>query len=285
MSRYISNEDRYMYKMKKPPKMPLNDCIIQYKQTVDERFLQYFLHFYEPTLNKRTESFCEQYGQFHHFLDIKQTIVTTLLTQIDRYDPSVGASLLTFTQKHVDAAVHDYIRLNSGVTCAGEYDYDNLRNIMAIMGEISEVTPAERLQAAIDKTGLPEKDVRQHIQHGDLFRYSESLTRGNRDDDGDYLQLIELIGSIYDSPEYIVIEKFLYEALVAAVDKLPYKEKRLLLSYYGLERIENRFKETEPTPKLVLAARLHIGKIQAVDDNARRAIALLRTALEKQGWV
>jgi hypothetical protein len=56
--------------------------------------------------------------------------------------------------------VHDYIRLNSGVTCAGEYDYDNLRNIMAIMGEISEVTPAERLQAAIDKTGLPEKDVR-----------------------------------------------------------------------------------------------------------------------------
>jgi len=275
-----------MYRMKKkPPEIPLNDCIVRYKQSGDEKYLQYFLHFYESKLNWRTEDFCERYGQLNHFQDIKQIIVTTIVTQIDKYDPDAGANLITFTDKHVDAAVHDYIRQNCGVICASEYDYDNLRNIMFIFNEVSESTETERIQTAMDKTGLSEKAVRQHLQHGDMFQYSESLTGGYRDDEDGYMQLIERIGDIYDSPEYLVLEKLFYEALVIAVDELPRKESRLICGYYGLERHENRFTEIEPIPKQILAARLHIGKIQAVDDNVRRAVALLRTELKKQGWI
>ena len=136
-----------------------------------------------------------------------------------------------------------------------------------------------------DKTGLKKDTVRYHLHHGDLFRYSESLTGGRCDNDGDYLQLIERIGDIYDSPEYIVLEKLFYEAIVAAVDKLPFKEKHIILGYYGLERYKNRFKEVAPLSKSDLAAHLHIGKVQSVDDNVRRAVKLLRTELEKQGWI
>ena len=63
MNWYIPKKQLNMYRMKKkPPKMPMNDCIIQYKQSGDKRFLQYFLHYYESALNWRTEDFCERYG-------------------------------------------------------------------------------------------------------------------------------------------------------------------------------------------------------------------------------
>ena len=208
-----------------------------------------------------------------------------MLLQIENYDPTAGASLVTFTDKHVAAAVHDYVRLNCGVIFASEYDYDNLRNVMAAYYENPEANEIERFESAIEKTGLNADAVRYHLHHGDLFRYSDSLTSGRRDGDDDYLQLIERTGDIYDSPEYIVLEKLFYEAIVAAVDKLPFKEKHIILGYYGLERYKNRFKEVAPLSKPDLAAHLHIGKVQSVDDNARRAVKILRTVLEKQGWI
>ena len=82
-----------------------------------------------------------------------------------------------------------------------------------------------------------------------------------------------------------MLEKLFFEALVIGVDDLPRKENRLILGYYGLARHENCFIEIEPIPKQILAARLYIGKMQAVDDNIRRAATLLRTELEKQGWI
>ena len=76
----ISDSPYSMYQIKpKPPKMELNDCIVRYKETGNEFFFRCFLHYYEYRLNKRTESYCLQYGQLNHFLDIKQTIIATML--------------------------------------------------------------------------------------------------------------------------------------------------------------------------------------------------------------
>ena len=287
MKWYKKYEDLYVYRMrKKPPKMPLNDYIAKYKESGDERFLQYFLHYYESAINDRTGAFCENHGVFHHFCDIKQTIIITMIDLVGKYDPAAGASLITFTNKHVTAAVHDYIRQNCGVICASEYDYDNLRNVMASYSDNPENADAERVQAAMERTGLKADAVRQHLYHGDLFRYSESLTGGDwqNEDDG-YLQLVERIGDIFDTPEYIVLKKSLYEAIAAAVDGLPFRERRIILDYCGLERDANWFKEACPMFKTELAARLHIGSVHAVDSNFRRAVATLREKLESLGWV
>ena len=277
----------YMYQMtKKPPEMPLNDCIVQYKHTGDELFLQFFLHFYEPKLNVRAESFCLQYGQIHHFQDIKQTVISAILEKIDDYDPAKGASLITFTHWHVIDAVHEYIQENCGAVSASEYDYDNLRNIKAIFNVTSEATETERLQSAMERTGLTEEAVKQHLQYGEIFPRAEDINSGYKDDnDENSLQLIERIGDVYDNVERLVLNKMLYEALVIAVDTLPYKEKRLILDYYGLEIHGSRLRDIDPIDKETLAARLHVGKIQSVDKNVRRAISLLRKELEKSGWI
>ena len=282
----IPIEQLYMYQMKKKPqKIPLNDYIVRYKQTGSEWFLQCFLHLYESRINRRTESFCLQYGQLHHFLDIKQTIIAAIMAKIEDYDPDAGASLITYTYKHIEAEVRDYIRKNCGAVNASEYDYDNLRNIMAINSSESGASEADRIQAAMDRTGLSEESVKQHLQYGELFLYTEDINSVHENDEDGDLQLIERIGNIHNSPEYIVYEKMLYEAIVTAVDSLPRKEKRLIFDYYGLERYDNRFRDIEPVSKEILAARLHIGKVQAVDENARRAVALLRSELEKANWI
>lgn len=285
MGLYIANEQKYMYRSEdEPPKMKLNDYIVRYKQTGNNQYLQYFLHKYEPALNKRAMEYCEHYGLLNYFEDIKQTIVTVLLMQIEKCDPSSGASLITFTDLHVKEAVCNFVRHNCGILTPSEYDYDNLRRVMAVYNENSNATAAERVQAVLVETGLKEGDIRLHLQRGDMFLYSESFDDEHSDDE-DYVPLVERIGDIRSNPEYIVLKKILYAAITTTVDKLPYKENRVILSYCGLERLGDWFEEVEPLSKEELAAYLHVGKAQAVDDNFRRALKALRTELEKQGWL
>jgi hypothetical protein len=52
-----------------PPKYALNEYVRQYKLTNDESHRNFFLHYYEPVLNKRARLFCEKYHQKHRFQD------------------------------------------------------------------------------------------------------------------------------------------------------------------------------------------------------------------------
>ena len=280
-----SKEASYMYRMEaKLPKMPLNDYIVRYKQTGDEQYLRYFLHCYERTLNYRTRMYCEDYGLLSHFEDIKQIIVITMLEQLEKYDPDADASLITFTELHVTEAVHNYIRQHCRVLVSSKYDYDNLRKVMAINNENLDLSEAERVDKIAEETGLNENKIRMHLHRGALFLNSVSFDEEPEDADEDYIPLIERVADIRSDPEYIILKKMFYEAIVAAVDGLSFKDKHMILSYCGLERFKEWFNEVDPLPKELLAAHLHVGKIQVVDDNFKRAVKTLRVELEKQGW-
>jgi len=282
----LPKEKLHMYQMTtKPPEMLLNDCIVQYKQTDDELFMLYFLHFYEPRLNNRAEGFCLQYGYLHHFQDIKQAMIEAILEKIDSYDPAIGASLLTYAHKHIEAAAHDYVRQNCGATSPSEYSYDNLRKIVAITNNMPEATEAERLQAAMDITGLSEEQVYQHLQHSEQFRNPIDINSGSRNKDDGFLPLAERIGGGYSNPETIVLKRMLYEALINEVDALPYKEYHLLLDYCGMRRHNDWFASKKPVDPIILAARLHVGTLEAVNDNFRSAAAIIRMELEKAHWL
>lgn len=155
---------------------------------------------------------------------------------------------------------------------------------MAIYNRNFETTESEKIKAVLAETGLKEDDVRLHLHRGSMFFYSESFDEEHNEDE-DYVPLVERVGDIRSNPEYIVLKKMLYEAIAASVDELAYKDKRVILSYCGLERIGEWFEEVEKMSKEDLAGRLHVGGAQAVDDNFRRAIQALRVELKKQGWI
>jgi DNA-directed RNA polymerase specialized sigma subunit len=275
-----------MYQIKpKPPDMHLNDYIVRYKQSGDEQYLRHFLHCYEPRLNTRAENFCLQQGYLHHFQDIKQAMLEAVLEKISDYNPDTGASLLTYAHRHIEAAAHEYVRQNCGTVSPSEYDYDNLRTIMAIFNSMPEATETEKIQAAIEKTGLSEKQVYQHLQNSETFRNPMDIDSGSRNEDDGFLPLAEKIGDVSGNPETILLKRLLYEALIVEVDALPYKEYHLLLDYCGLKRYEDWFIDlNKPLAWEILAARLHVGTQEAVNENFRNAAAIVRKKLEEAHW-
>lgn len=284
----ISNEDMYSYRLQeKPPEVNhINDYIIKYKVTGDERFLEYYFHCYESDLNKRTMLFCNTYGVQNHFSDIKQTIVMTMIGLINKYDPTYNIPLTTFAYRYIRAAVRKYIRESCGAVYVSEHHHKNLRNVMVAYNGDLEATSSERLQNTANETGLNPDTIREHLNLGEYFLYYESLYDDEwNDGDENYLLLIERIGNALYSPEQIVMKKMLYEAIATCVDKLQFKEKRLILDYIGLERYLNWFIEVKPMEKELIAARLHLGKAQSVDYNFRKAIKMLQAELEDAGWM
>ena len=283
----IPSKYLYMYQMTpKPPEMPLNDCIVQFKQTGDEQFLQYFLHFYESKLNSRAESFCLQQGYLHHFQDIKQAMIEAILEKIKNYDPDMGAAFLTYVHRHIEAAAHEYVRQNCGAISPSEYHYDNLRKVMAIFNDMPEATEAERYQAAMEKTGLSEEQVYQHLKQSELFRNPIDIDKGSRNEDDGFLPLAEKVGDINGNPEIILFRRWLYEALISEVDALSHKDYHLLLDCCGLKRHDDWFINLDkPLDWEVLAARLHVGTQESVTENFRSAAATVRIKLEKAHWI
>jgi len=276
-----------MYQIKPiPPEMHLNDYIVRYKQSGDEQYLRHFLHCYEPRLNTRAENFCLQQGYLHHFQDIKQAMLEAVLEKISDYNPDTGASLLTYAHRHIEAAAHEYVRQNCGTVSPSEYDYDNLRTIMAIFNSMPEATETEKIQAAIEKTGLSEKQVYQHLQNSETFRNPMDIDSGSRNEDDGFLPLAEKIGDVSGNPETILLKRLLYEALTVEVDALPYKEYHLLLDYCGLKRYEDWFIDlNKPLAWEILAARLHVGTQEAVNENFRSAATIVRAKLEEAHWI
>jgi RNA polymerase sigma factor (sigma-70 family) len=241
-----------------PPELNPNDCIVKYKETGDELYFLYFLHYYEPRLNSRVSSICHTYTEYQHFNDIKQTIITTMLRLVEKYDPTKNASFITYTYWHTAAAVLEYIRENCGVLVASEYYHDHLRKVMYIYNENSGAGEEDRIQAVMENTGLSRKKVLRYIQEGEMFLNPLSLNDSSLDDGEEgYIQLVERIGNVLLNPEYIVLKKMLYEAVVAAIDNLPYKENHIILDYCGLQRHEDWFVDVvEPLSKESIAARL-----------------------------
>ena len=56
-----------------PPELDLQECIDGYLDTGDTAFLAQFLHWYEPAINNKAESFGRQYAMTGHFGDLKQS--------------------------------------------------------------------------------------------------------------------------------------------------------------------------------------------------------------------
>ena len=57
-----------------PPEWDLQKYIEEYARTKDKKYLGWFLHHYENTINLRAESYLIKYAMQEHFADIKQSI-------------------------------------------------------------------------------------------------------------------------------------------------------------------------------------------------------------------
>ena len=68
---YIDKADLNMYQLKPaPPKWDLQEYIVTYLKEKDNRYLAWFLHYYEKTLNNNVQEYMRKLFMPEHFADM-----------------------------------------------------------------------------------------------------------------------------------------------------------------------------------------------------------------------
>lgn len=88
-------KELYIYRLTPaPPKeTDLQKYISNYRAQKDDKYISWFLHYYERTLNEKAMAIVQDYTMYGHFLDIKQAYVIGMMKALQDYDISRGCSV------------------------------------------------------------------------------------------------------------------------------------------------------------------------------------------------
>ena len=89
-----------MYQLKPaPPKWDLQEYIVTYLKEKDNRYLAWFLHYYEKTLNNNVQEYMRKLFMPEHFADMKQAYIAGLLKALKNYDIKQGVPFTSFKER------------------------------------------------------------------------------------------------------------------------------------------------------------------------------------------
>ena len=180
-------KELYIYRLTPapPPKKDLQEYIDLYLAEKDNKYIAWFLHYYEPTLNDTVFEVVQRYSMFGHFLDIKEACVLGIIRALEEYTDT-AVPFITFKTRIMWEEIHNYIRtMRTGFTVQSDDEYRNLRNIMRLYAAYNSKNDADTLKKISDEIGLSAKTVTAILQGG--FRNMEFIDfyRSYADDDSE----------------------------------------------------------------------------------------------------
>ena len=202
----------------------------------DEKYLSWFLHYYENELNTKARGFVNEYAMYGHFLDLKQTFVLGLMEALQRYDISRGIPFLVFKELPAMNAVHTYIRtMRTGYSVPSSYADEQLRKVMWQYAEHGYRYDEETIAAISKETGISPTNV-EEILHGGLLNMSiTDFYRHYGDEDSEEsLEEVAADGTSQTEELYFRIEKA--EEVMAAFKGLNYRERAIVAEHLGFCR-------------------------------------------------
>lgn len=242
----LSDEKQYYYWMRHmytlrpaPPHRKATDCLERYLETGDRQYFLFFLHFYELRLNRYADSAVLTYTLNPcHFLDLKQTVVETLLNKVPQYDPSLGVTLERFALWNMKNAVDEYIRLSAGgYTEPSQSHYRDMRKANGIFYDAG-ADDQDGLHAAMEQMGMTEQAVWELIDEGVAFRYPLSLDMPKRAEDAYTGEADDCDPYPEDAhapnPDNLVPQMLFMQEVVGAVETLSEREQRILYDSCGI---------------------------------------------------
>ncbi len=146
-----------------PPKMEdFQEYIALYFAEMDEMYLSWFLHYYEPSLNTQIMTAVQEYSMQGHFTDMKQAAVYGILKALAHYDISLGVPFLVYKEYYVKNEIDEYIRtMRTGYTIQSNDEYRLLRRAMALYNKYgrSDDETLARIAAEIGKSVRDTKEI------------------------------------------------------------------------------------------------------------------------------
>ena len=128
-------EDLYLYRIKPaPPKVDdFQEYIALYLAEKDEKYLGWFLHYYEPRLNTVIMQMVQETAMQGHFADLKQAYIFGICKALQKYDISTGVPFLIFKEFYVKNEIDNYIRtMRQGYSVLSVDEYRTLKKAMAL---------------------------------------------------------------------------------------------------------------------------------------------------------
>lgn len=230
-------QDLYRYRLAPAPpkKDDFQDYIDLYFAEKDEKYLSWFLHYYEPTLNTQMMTAVQEYSMRGHFVDMKQAAVYGILKALANYDISLGVPFLVYKEYYVKNEIDDYIRtMRTGYTVQSSDEYKLLRKTMALYnkyGKSDDETIAQ-IAAEIDRSTKITKELitagLRNMSYVDFYRKfadedsetsSEDVTRDDTTD-----------------PAKMFFDEWRADAVFDRYEKLDILERSMIAEHLGFCR-------------------------------------------------
>ena len=209
-----------------PPKYELQQYIELCFSEKDDRYFTWYLHCYEPALNRIVRSAAEHNSMLHHFEDLKAEAVLGMLEALQKYDTESGVPFLAFQKSFIRAAIDDYIRINrDGMITMTKDTYPVLKKIMALFYDGGEHSGKDSICRIAETMGLSEKTVRAYLSIGLLNDQQVDLYRSIDEEDG---SVEECIPDQSGSAEEMFLRTEAEDAVRDAYFSLSYREQRIV---------------------------------------------------------
>lgn len=227
---YIEKANLNMYQLKPaPPKWDLQEYIVTCLKEKDNRYLAWFLHYYEKTLNNNVQEYMRKLFMPEHFADMKQAYIAGLLKSFKNYDIEQGAPFISFKEREI----LDYVRsMRTGFTAQSIAEYAKLRKAMAIWDKYERDYSDETLIKVADELEETVENTKEILLGGLLNENRIDLYQQYTGDDGE--ESTEEAHSDSSSDTYtLFMKKELYTRLWEAYEKLEYTERKMLSQRCG----------------------------------------------------
>ena len=174
-------EDLYLYRIKPaPPKVDdFQEYIALYLAEKDEKYLGWFLHYYEPRLNTVIMQMVQETAMQGHFADLKQAYIFGICKALQKYDISTGVPFLIFKEFYVKNEIDNYIRtMRQGYSVLSVDEYRTLKKAMALYAKYEYKFDEETITKIAAAIGKSIKDTKEIIRSGiDSTHYTDFYRR------------------------------------------------------------------------------------------------------------
>ena len=288
-------KDLHIYRLDMaPPKYEnYQDYFDLYFAEKDEKYLSWFLHYYEKELNTKARGFVNEYAMYGHFVDLKQAYVMGMMEALQRYDISRGVPFLVFKELPAMNAVHTYIcTMRTGYSVQSSYADENLRKVMRKFAEHEYRYDEDTIASIAEETKISPKNIAEILQGGLLNMSITDYYRHYGDEDSEEsMEEVASDGTSQTEELYFRIEKA--KEVMSTYESLNYRERAIVADHLGFCRDcyathyydqddldkDGKRKPRRKVPFIELAVEHGLASPDTADKTFRRALEKMRNKL------
>lgn len=228
-------EDLYLYRIKPaPPKVDdFQEYIALYLAEKDEKYLGWFLHYYEPRLNTVIMQMVQETAMQGHFADLKQAYIFGICKALQKYDISTGVPFLIFKEFYVKNEIDNYIRtMRQGYSVQSVDEYRTLKKAMALYAKYEYNFDEKTITKIAAEIGKSIKDTKEIIRSGIDSTHYTDFYRRYADEDGESTAEDVTVDDT-SNPERLFFKRWQAEALFDSYENLDYRERTMVADHLG----------------------------------------------------